>query len=106
MHEFDYLVPHFITRVRGTRIVVTPKIVFDMLRVPRVKFPNYPGCERLRTMSKDEMISAFCERPTDWGDRQFTPCSTFAKGPRFMNMVMTFFLHRLSHYNSIIEPRA
>ena len=22
MHEFDYLVPHFITRVRGTRIVV------------------------------------------------------------------------------------
>ena len=106
MHEFDYLVPHFITRVRGTRIVVTPKIVFDMLRVPRVEFPNYPGCERLRTMSKDEMISAFCERPTNWGDRQFTPCSTFAKGPRFMNMVMTFFLHRLSHYNSIIEPRA
>ena len=68
MHEFDYLVPHFITRVRGTRIVVTPKIVFNMLRVSRVEFPNYPGCERLRTMSKDEMISAFCERPTNWGD--------------------------------------
>ena len=31
---------------------------------------------------------------------------TFAKGPRFMNMVMTFVLHPLSHYNSIIEPRA
>ena len=57
-------------------------------------------------MSKDEMISAFCERPTDWGDCQFTPCSTFAKGPRFMNMVMTFVLHPLSHYNSIIKPRA
>ena len=57
-------------------------------------------------MSKDEMISAFCERPTDWGDCQFTPCSTFAKGPIFMNMVMTFVLHPLSHYNSIIKPRA
>ena len=57
-------------------------------------------------MSKDEMISAFCERPTDWGDRQFTPCSTFAKGPRFMNMVMTFVLHPLSYYNSIMESRA
>ena len=30
----------------------------------------------------------------------------FAKGPRFMNMVMTFVLHPLSYYNSITEPRA
>ena len=57
-------------------------------------------------MSKEELISAFYERPSDWGDRQFTPCSTFAKGPRFMNMVMTFVLHPLSHYNSITKPRA
>ena len=28
----------------------------------------------------------------------------FTKGPRFMNMVMTFVLHPLSHYNSITEP--
>ena len=52
------------------------------------------------------MISAFCEHPVDWGDRQFTPCLTFAKGPRFMNMVMTFVLHHFSHYNSITESRA
>ena len=76
------------------------------LRVPRVKHPDYPGCERLRTVSKDKMISSFCERQTDWSDRQFTPCRPFAKGPRFMNMVMTFVLHPLSHYNSITEPRA
>ena len=44
--------------------------------------------------------------PSDWGDRQFTPCKAFAKGPRFINMVMTFILHPLSHYNSITEPRA
>ena len=36
----------------------------------------------------------------------FTPCRPFAKSPRFMNMVMTFVLHPLSHYNSITEPRA
>ena len=77
-----------------------------MLHVPRVGHPNYPGCDRLRTLSKDEMISAFCECPSNWGDRQFTPCKAFAKGPKFINMVMTFVLHPFSHYNSIIEPRA
>ena len=51
-------------------------------------------------------MSAFCERPTAWGERLFTPCRYFAKGPRFMNMVMTFVLYSLSHYNSITEPRA
>ena len=49
---------------------------------------------------------AFYKRPSDWGDRQFTPCRLFAKDPRFINMVMTFVLHPLSHYNSITEPRA
>ena len=78
----------------------------NVLRVPRIKFPDYPGCERLRTVSKDELMSAFCEHPTSWGERLFTPCRPFAKGPRFMNMMMTFFLHPLSHYNSITEPCA
>ena len=63
------------------------------------------SCERLRTMSKDELISAFRKCPSNWGDHQFTPCSIFAKGPRFMNMVMTFVFHPLSHYNSITKPR-
>ena len=49
---------------------------------------------------------AFYERPSVWGQHLFTPCRPFAKGPRFMNMVMTFILHPLSHYNSITEPRA
>ena len=51
-------------------------------------------------------MSAFYERPSVWGERQFTPCRHFAKGPRFMNMVMTFVLHPLSHYNSITKPHA
>ena len=77
-----------------------------MLRVPRIEFLDYPGCERLRTVSRDELRSDFYERPTSWGERLFTPCRPFAKGPRFMNMVMTFVLHPHFHYNSIIEPRA
>ena len=77
-----------------------------MLRVPRVEHPDYLSCERRRIVSKDKMIFAFCECLADWGDHQFTPCKAFAKGPRFMNMVMTFVLHPLSHYNFITEPHA
>ena len=102
----DHLVPLFFTRIRGTRIPVTPQLVMDVLRVPRIEFPDYPSCEHLRTISKDELMSSFCERPTAWGERLFTPCRLFAKGPRFINMVMTFVLHPLSHYNSITESRA
>ena len=77
----------------------------DVLQVPRIEFPDYPSCERLQTVSKDELMTTFYKSPFDWGERQFTPCRPFAIGPRFMNMVMTFVLHPLSHYNSIIEPR-
>ena len=106
MNGIDRSVPLFFTCVRGTRIPVTPQLVADVLRVPRIEFPDYPGYERLRTVSRDELMSAFCERPTAWGEHLFTPCRPFTKGPRFMNMVMTFVLHPLSHYNSITEPRA
>ena len=85
-------------------MVVTSDIVFDMLHIPKVEHPDYPVCECLRTVSKDELISTFCEHPSDQGDHQFTPCMAFAKGPRFLNVVMTFVLHPLSHYNSITEP--
>ena len=81
-------------------------IVSDVLHVPRVEHPKYPSCDRFKTVSKDELISFFCKRPSDWGEHQFTSCSAFAKGPKFLNMVTTFVLHPLSHYNSITEPRA
>jgi len=106
MHEFDTFIPHFFSRVRGTFVVITLDIVSEVLHVPKVAHPDYPGCNRLRTMSKDKLSSPFCETPSYWGDRQNTPCSGFAKGPRFLNMVMTFILHPLSHYNSITEPHA
>ena len=106
MHGFDYSIPFFVTRVRSTCILVTLDIVSDVLHVPRVAHPNFPSYDHLKTMSKDELISSFCELPSDWGDRQFTPCTTFAKGPRFINMVITFVLYSFSHYNSITEPHA
>ena len=106
MHRIDHSIPLFFIRVRGTHIPITPQLVANVLRVPRIEFPDYPSCEHLRTMSRDELMSTFCERPSVQGERLFTPCRPFAKGPRFMNMVMTFVLHPLSHYNSITEPRA
>ena len=87
-------------------MVVTPEIVSKVLHVPRVAHPDYPSCVHLRIASKDELVSLFCETPSSWGDRQNTPCLAFAKGPRFLNIVMTFVLHPLSHYNTITESHA
>ena len=68
MHGIDRSVPLFFTRIRGMRIPITPQFVADVLRVPRIEFPDYPSCERLRTVSRDELMSAFCVRPTAWGE--------------------------------------
>ena len=59
MHGIDRSVPLFFTRVLGMRIPITPQLVVDVLRVPRIEFPDYPSCERLRTVSRDERMSFF-----------------------------------------------
>ena len=64
MRGFNFSVPLFSTRVRGTCIPVTLQLVMDVLRVPRVVFPNYPSYECLWTVSKGELKLAFYERPT------------------------------------------
>ena len=64
MHGFDFSIPLFSTRVRGMHIIVTPQLVADVLHVPMVEHPDYPGYERLRIVSKDKMILAFCKCPT------------------------------------------
>ena len=69
MHGFDTLVPYFITRVQGTRIIVTPDIVSELLHIPRVAHPDYLGYDHLRTVSKDELSPLFCETPSSWDDR-------------------------------------
>ena len=60
MHGIDRSVPLFFTFVRGTHISITPQLVTDVLRVPRIEFPDYLSCERLRNVSRDELMSAFC----------------------------------------------
>ena len=65
MHGIDYLVPLFFTRVWGMHILVTSQLVANVLWVPRIEFPDYLSCERLRTVSKDELMAAFYERPLD-----------------------------------------
>ena len=68
MHGIDRSVPLFFTRIRGMRIPITPQLVVDVLRVPRIEFPDYPSYEHLRTVSKDELMATFCEHPSDWDD--------------------------------------
>ena len=64
MHGFDYFIPHFIIRIRGTRIVVTLDLISKVLHILRVEFADYPDCRRLKTVSKDELTSLFCETPS------------------------------------------
>ena len=102
----DTSVPQFVMTFRGTHIVVTPDLISEVLYVSRVAHPDYPGCDRLWTVSRDELLSHICEIPSIWGGKQNTPCSGFAKGPRFLNIMMTFTFTPLFHYNSITEPCA
>ena len=67
MHGFDYSIPYFVTCVQGTCMVVTLDIISKVLHMPRVEFANYPSCERLRTVSKDELSSRFCKTSSSWG---------------------------------------
>ena len=64
MHRIDRSVPLFFTPIQGMHIPVTPQLLTDVLRIPRIKFPDYPSCKHLRTVSRDELMSSFCERPT------------------------------------------
>ena len=106
IHSIDTFVPWFVTTFRGTHIIVTLDLISEALHVPRVSHPDYPGYDRLQTVSRDELLSHFCETPSILGGKQKTPCSGFAKGLRFLNMVITFVLTPLSHYNFITVPRA
>ena len=98
IHGIDTFVPQFATTFRGTRIVDTLDLISEILHVPRVVYPDYPGYDRLQTMFRDKILSHFCKTPSIWGGKLNTPCSGFAKGPRFL----TWWWHSLSlHYLTI-----
>ena len=79
MHGIDTFVPQFTTVLQGTHIVVTPDLISKMLHIPQVAHPNYPSCQRLRTVSKDELLFHFCETPSIWGERQNTHARALQK---------------------------
>ena len=106
MYGFNTFIPQIVTQVRGTRIVVTLELISEVLHVLWVSHPDYPACPRLRIVSKDKLLSLFYETPSSWGECQNKSRSSFAKGSWFLNMMMTFVLHPLSHYNSITKPCA
>ena len=64
IHGINTSVPWFSMTFRGTRIVVTSDLISEVLHVLRVLHPDYLGCERLRTVSRDEILSHFCETPS------------------------------------------
>ena len=92
IHGIDTFIPQFATTFRGIHIVVTLDLISEVLHVPWIAHPNYPDYEHFQTVSRDELLSHFFETPSIWGGKQNTPCSSFAKGLRFLNMVMTFVL--------------
>ena len=57
MHGFDTSVPHFVTRVQGSHIVVTLDIVSEVLYVPRVAHPDFPGCDRQDCVQRWTLVS-------------------------------------------------
>ena len=55
MRGFDSSIPRFLISVRGMCTVFTLELISDVLHIPRVSHPNYPGRPHLRTVSKDKL---------------------------------------------------
>ena len=69
IHGINTSVPRFTMIFRSTRIVVTPYLISKVLHGLRVAHPNYLSCQRLRTVSKDELLSHFYKTPFTWGGK-------------------------------------
>ena len=106
MHVVNTSVPWFTTVFRCTRIVVTLDFISEILHVPRVDRLDYPSHPYLTSIFKDKLASLFCGNVMLWGGTHNFFTTEFTKGPRFLNMVMTFVLTPRSHYNTITKPRA
>ena len=106
MHAIDTSMPRFTTVFRGTHIIVTLDFISEVLHVPRVDQPDYPSHPHLTSISRDELASLYCEKAMLWGGTLNFSTIEFTKGPRFLNVVMTFVLTPRSHYNTITKSHA
>ena len=59
-------IPLFVTYIRGVGIIVTVKLIPDVLRVPRVEKPDYPRSLMRSSISQDALAFCFCECPSTW----------------------------------------
>ena len=66
IHAIDTSIPQFTMVFRGTCIIVTPKLISEVLRVPRVAHLNYPSHPHLRSISRDELAFRFYEKVMVW----------------------------------------
>ena len=105
MHAINTSVFRFTTVFQGTRIVVTPNLIFEVLHVPRADCPNYPSHCHLSSISR-ELASLFCEKAMLWGGTLNFSITEFAKDPRILNMLMTFVITPRLHYDTITKPYA
>ena len=106
MHAINNSVPRFTMVFWGKRIIVTPELIFEVLCVPRVDCPDYPSHHRFSSISRDEFALLICEEAMLWGRTLNFSTTKFAKGPRILNIVMTFVLTSQAHYSTITEPHA
>ena len=91
---------------QGTPIIAILELIFEVLHVPRVAHLDYPSHPRLHSISRDKLAPRFYKEAIVWGDVLNFFTHDFAKGPRILNMVMTFALTPRSYYNTITEPYA
>ena len=106
IHAIDTSISHFTMIFKGTSIIVSSELISEALHVPRVVRLTYPSHPHLHSISRDELAIHFSEMAMVWGGLQNFTTHDFAKGPRILNMVMTFVLTPRFHYNTITEARA
>jgi len=68
IHAINTSIPLFTMVFRGTCIVVTSELISEVPHIPRLAHPDYPSHPRLRSISRDELASLFCEKAMVWGE--------------------------------------
>ena len=93
-------VPMFITYIRGIGIIVTLKLISDVLLVPRVEKPDYPGSLVLSSISWDALAFCFCECPSTWAGTFSIVTRGFAQNLGFW----TWSWHSYTLFSLVIKP--
>ena len=105
IQAIDTFVPRFTALVHGT-CILTLELISEVLHVPRLAILDYLRSLVLQSLSRDALVSHFCERPSLWGSILSMVSRDFARDPRVFNMMMKFIHTPCSHYNTITKVHA